>query len=175
MSFTASQSTSVVQLSLPAPKIVQRLCRVVLAARAAKNGEPFLDVEMRHFGTSTALTHLCHHMPLNAELYKTFEEFLEASRAFLTNPEAVRRFGTLPMGRLTVLHAQLQGEFARMRRDEMVTKERIEEYISVIDDLREAYLAEGYDVSRSIDVKVYTQACLIVANFEAYDRTLNEK
>ena len=159
----------------PPARVIARLTREVLAAKAAEYGMPFLDFEDRYQTTRSALVHLYYHTRFRSPIHDRIGALVEASRRFLSHPDARRVMPPLQIRELERVEAVIKKWSDRALEKENIDRDRVREYIDVLDALRDACLEESFDASGAIDPMIYTQAHMIVDNFKAYDRTLNEK
>lgn len=163
------------ELMNPPARVIARLTREVLTAKAAEYGMPFLDFETRYKTTSSALVHLYYHTQFRSPIHDRIGAVVEATRRFLSHPDARRVIPPLQIRELERVEMVIKKWSDRALEKENMDRDRVREYIEVCDALRAACLEEGFDASRAIDPMIYTQANMIVDNFQAYDRTLNEK
>lgn len=162
-------------LVTPPPKAASRLQREVLTALAPTMGIDFFCVENRFQTIRSALVHLCHHTSFRSSTDELVKSLVEQTQVFLGREGVQNSYSRRWLTNLTRATESLRVEYQKMLDEQIIVWEDVLLYVRVIDLLQARYREEGYSVEGIADPFVYAQAQLIVANFPAYERTLNER
>jgi len=159
----------------PSPKTVTRLLRETIRFCASDSGADYLTTEERFHAVSGALAHLYHNTTFRSILHVKAEELVDLTREFLGDPESEKFYKPDRQVKIASEADRLKKVLDQIREQEMITHEAIIFYISIVDSLRQRYLADGYNPEGICNPDSYALALLIAANFDAYDKTINEK
>jgi hypothetical protein len=172
-----SPSLGVSRVWPPSPKVAMRLERQAIERVAEEVREPYDRVEEIYGNSRSTIAHLRHHAsgPTHfPDINKKVKKLLEMSDKFLAAAEK-ERYGTAKW-RADLASAARRIEVAseEVRIDTLVIPAEIETFLKVADAARKLYEEQNYDFSGFIDQQIYVLAGMVVANFDDYQKILNE-
>lgn len=161
----------------PSPKVSMRLERQAIERVAVEVNEPYDRVEEIYGNSRSTIAHLRHHAhgPTRfPEIREKVKELVEMTDKFLAAAEK-ERYGTAKWrADLAAAAKRLKIRTEEARIDTLVIPAEIEMFLKVADAARKLYEEQNYDFSGFVDQQIYVLAGMVVANFDAYQKTLNE-
>lgn len=165
------------RLRPPARKVAIRLEREAIEVVATESRESFDRVEDIYRKSRSALAHLRHHAkePTHFPVIRTkVQELVAKSDEFLAEAERTD-YGTAAWrAEIDRLAKKISLSLEDARVDTLIVPAEIEMFLKVVDTARDQYEMQNYDFSDFIDRQIYVLAGMVVANFPAYHKTLNE-
>ena len=165
------------RLWAPSPKVAMRLERQAIERVAAESRDSFDRVEDIYGRSRSSIAHLRHHADEPTRfpnIRAKVKELVDITDKFLAAAQK-EHYGTArwraDLARAT---QKLKSGTEAARVDTLIVPAEIEMFLKVVDAARELYEKEGCDFSGFIDQQIYVLAGMVVANFPAYQKTLNE-